>query len=384
MAEKVVISSESVGKGHPDKLCDFVSDSILDAVLKKDPEARVACETLAKGNFIVVAGEITTKAKINYERVVRRAVKEVGYIDEKWGINADTCEVLVKLTTQSQDIAQGVDSGEKKEQGAGDQGIMWGYATNETKELMPLSAILSHKIVEKLDECRKTSLPYLRPDCKSQVAVEYENRKPVALKNVVVAASHNPEVEMEKLRKDVAEQIIKPVCGNWLKKDTTFFINGTGRFEFCGPFADAGLTGRKIIVDTYGGVGRHGGGAFSGKDPSKVDRSAAYLARYIAKNIVAAGIVAECEVQLGYCIGIAEPTSVRVIANGLSAEKERKLEAGVRQVFPLKPAAIIKHFDLKHPKGWSYSQTSAFGHFGRDTFPWEKTDKAEELKKALV
>ncbi|HII16207.1 MAG TPA: methionine adenosyltransferase [Nanoarchaeota archaeon] len=384
MADRVVISSESVGKGHPDKLCDFVSDSILDACLSQDPESRVGCETMAKGNFIVVAGEITTKAKVDYEKTVRKAVKDIGYTDEKWGINGNNCEVLVKLTTQSPDIAQGVDSDATKEQGAGDQGIMWGYATNETKEFMPVSIVLAHKLVEKLDECRKTALPYLRPDCKSQVAVEYENGKPAGIVNVVVAASHNPDVDMEKLRADVKEKVIKPICGKWLKPGTEYFINGTGRFELCGPYADAGLTGRKIIVDTYGGVGRHGGGAFSGKDPSKVDRSAAYMARYIAKNIVAAGIASECEVQLGYCIGIAEPTSVRVNAHGLTAEKERRVEAAVRKVFPLKPAAIIKHFDLKHPKGWSYSQTAAFGHFGRDIFPWEKTDKAEELKKAVA
>lgn len=384
MAKKYVLSSESVGKGHPDKVCDVVSDSILDACLRQDPESRVACETLAKGNFLVVAGEITTKAKVDYEKVARKAVCSIGYTDEKWGINGNNCEVLVKLTTQSPDIAQGVDSDEKKEQGAGDQGIMWGYATNETKELMPLSIVLAHRLVEKLDKCRTGSLTYLRPDCKSQVAVEYADGKPSRIKNVVVAASHNPDVEMEKLRADIKENVVKPVCGSWLKPDTDYFINGTGRFELCGPFADAGLTGRKIIVDTYGGIGRHGGGAFSGKDPSKVDRSAAYLARYIAKNIVAAGLASQCEVQLGYCIGIAEPTSVRVIAPELSEEQEQKLEAAVRKVFPLKPAAIIKHFDLKHPKGWSYSETAAFGHFGRASFPWEKTDKAEELKQAFA
>ncbi|MFH1065556.1 MAG: methionine adenosyltransferase, partial [Nanoarchaeota archaeon] len=373
---------ESVGKGHPDKVCDVVSDSILDACLQQDPDSRVACETLAKGNFLVVAGEITTKAKVDYEQVARKAVCGIGYTDEKWGINGNNCEVLVKLTTQSPDIAQGVDSDEKKEQGAGDQGIMWGYATNETKELMPLSIVLAHKLVEKLDNCRIGSLKYLRPDCKSQVAVEYENGKPSCIKNVVVAASHNPDVEMETLRADIKDSVIKPVCGEWLSSETEYFINGTGRFELCGPFADAGLTGRKIIVDTYGGIGRHGGGAFSGKDPSKVDRSGAYMARYVAKNIVAAGITDECEVQLGYCIGIAEPTSVLVRAKGLTEKQEQGLAKTVSKVFPLKPADIISHLGLRNPEGWCYAETAAFGHFGREQFPWENTDLVKALKKA--
>lgn len=380
-----IISSESVGKGHPDKLCDVVSDSILDACLANDPESRVACETAVKGNFVLLAGEITTSEGLNYEEIARNAIRGVGYTDENWGINADTCEVLVKLVGQSPDISQGVTATEKREQGAGDQGIMWGYATDETSSLMPLSISLAHQLVQKVDECRVSGLmPYLRPDCKSQVAVQYVKGKAKSLKNVVIAASHNADVDMKVLRNDIIKNVIRPVCDVWLTKDTEFLVNGTGRFEYCGPYADAGLTGRKIIVDTYGGVGRHGGGAFSGKDPSKVDRSAAYMARYIAKNIVAAGFAPQCEVQLGYCIGIPEPTSVLISAAGINQAGQEKLETIVRNMFPLRPAGIIEHFDLKHKKsnGWNYSQTAFGGHFGRDVFPWEKTDMVKKLKRA--
>ncbi|MDD4877761.1 MAG: methionine adenosyltransferase [Candidatus Nanoarchaeia archaeon] len=408
MGDDYVLSSESVGPGHPDKMCDVISDSILDACLKEDPNSRVACETLVKTlnaketkkgkGGVVLAGEITTLAKPDYERIAREAIRKIGYSDASWGIDPDKCNVHVWLSTQSPDIAQGVDTAEQKEQGAGDQGIMWGFATRETKQLMPLSAYLAHRLVERLDECRRESYDsygkkgkngesvqphsYFRPDTKSQVAVRYEDGKIAGLDNVVVALSHSPEVDMETLRADVLKDVIKPVCGKYLTPDTKFFINGTGRFEFCGPYADAGLTGRKIIVDTYAGIGRHGGGAFSGKDPSKVDRSAAYAARYIAKNIVAAGFSDECEVQLGYCIGIAEPTSLLVRAKGMTKAQNKKLAKAVRAVFSPKPADIIAHFGLKNPNGWCYAETAAFGHFGREQFPWEKTDLAEKLKKA--
>lgn len=385
MAKDYVISSESVGPGHPDKMCDVISDSVLDACLKEDPNSRVACETAVKGNWVCLFGEITTLARPDYGQIARDAIRKIGYGHESWSINPDNCRVDIRLSTQSPDIAQGVDTAERKEQGAGDQGIMWGYAARETKELMPLSAYLAHRLVERLDELRNGGCSYFRPDTKSQVAVRYKNGKIAGLDNVVIALSHSPEITeatMGRLREDVLKNAIQPICGNYLMPETQFFINGTGKFEFCGPYADAGLTGRKIIVDTYGGIGRHGGGAFSGKDPSKVDRSGAYMARYVAKNIVAAGITDECEVQLGYCIGIAEPTSVLVRAKGLSEKGEERLAKAVRKVFPLKPADIISHLGLKNPEGWSYANTAAFGHFGRRQFPWEQTYMAKELLKA--
>jgi len=380
-----VISSESVTEGHPDKVCDKVSDSILDACLKEDSTSRVACETAAKGNKIFVLGEITTNAKFDPEAVVRSAIKEIGYDDTAKGLDYKSCKVNVDLTKQSPDIAQGVneEEGDFREQGAGDQGMMYGYATNETEELMPLPIVLAHRLTSRLTEVRKSGLlPYLRPDGKSQVAIEYVNGVPKRLKNVIIAAQHDNDVDMEKLRQDIKENVIKPVCGEYLDDNTDFFINATGKFVLGGPEADAGVTGRKIIVDTYGGVGRHGGGAFSGKDPSKVDRSAAYAARYIAKNIVAAGLADKCEVQLAYVIGVAEPTSIHVNTYGTGKVPDARLVKLTREVFPLRPAAIISHFELKRP---IYAETAAYGHFGRNGFPWEKTDKAEELKeKALL
>ena len=401
MSELKVLTSESVGRGHPDKVCDSISDAVLDEVLRHDPKGRVALETAVKGGFtlndedekkfalavplvayvngvVSLLGELTTSHNVNLEDVVKKTVKRIGYVHHE-GFN-DRCLVLSFVGKQSPDIAQGVNSSSQKEQGAGDQGLMWGYATNETTEFMPLGLVLAHKLVKKLEEIRESGLlPYLRPDTKSQVAVVYEGNRPVRLENVVVAASHNRQVSMELLRENVMEQVIKPICGEWLTKETTYHINGTGRFEVHGPVGDSGVTGRKIIVDTYGGVGRHGGGAFSGKDPSKVDRSAAYLARYVAKNVVAAGLADVCELQLSYCIGVAEPTSVQVNTFGTGKVSDSKLVMAVREVMPLKPAEIVKKFSLTKPEGWCYYDTAAYGHFGNDRYPWEKTDRLEDL-----
>lgn len=385
-----VKSSESVTEGHPDKVCDKVSDSILDAYLAKDPESRVACETMIK-SWLTLSGEITSNAKnVDPEKIARDAIKEIGYDDEAKGFNYETARILVDLTRQSPDIAQGVNEGQGdfKEQGAGDQGMMYGFASNETPELMPLPIILAHKLTNKLTFVRKSGqLPYLRPDGKSQVAVRYVDDKPVALENVIIAAQHDTEVNMDQLREDIEKYVINPVCSKFIIPDTEFFINATGRFEVGGPEGDAGLTGRKIIVDTYGGQGRHGGGAFSGKDPSKVDRSGAYAARFIAKNLVASGLVDKCEVQLAYVIGKAEPTSVNInpFLDGKMPEKKlvkfkEKLAKIVRKEFPLKPADIINHLDLKRP---IYADTAAYGHFGRIGFPWEDTTLANKLKKYL-
>ncbi|MFH1637152.1 MAG: methionine adenosyltransferase [Candidatus Woesearchaeota archaeon] len=383
-----IVSSESVGAGHPDKLCDKISDAILDYCLSKDPESRVACETMAKDNKVILGGEITTKARLgpkNIEKIVRSTIKEIGYTNKAWGIDANTCDIEINLSKQSPNISQGVTEGEGdfKEQGAGDQGMMWGYACNETPELMPLSTVLAHKLVKRIAEVRESGeIPYLRPDCKSQVAVEYGDLDSViTLNSIVIAAQHDGDVEMAVLREDIKEKVIKEICGDYITDKTKFFINGTGRFEIGGPQGDCGLTGRKIIVDTYGGIGRHGGGAFSGKDPSKVDRSAAYAARYIAKNIVAAGLADECEVQLAYCIGVAEPTSI-LVKTGEYRLPDSAIQK-IRGIFPTKPSDIISCLGLKNPKGWCYKDTAAYGHFGREGFPWEKTDKADELRKAL-
>ncbi len=379
-----ILSSESVTEGHPDKVCDKVSDSILDAYLSADPESRVACETAIKGNNVFLLGEITSEAgNIDPEKFAREAIKEIGYDDVEKGMDYRTANVYPNLTRQSPDIAQGVneEEGDFKEQGAGDQGMMFGYASNETVELMPLPIILAHKLSNKLTYVRKSGLmPYLRPDGKSQVAVRYEDGGPACLENVIIAAQHDNDVSMEQLREDVMKNVINPVCHKFFSSDTECFINATGRFEIGGPEADAGLTGRKIIVDTYGGLGRHGGGAFSGKDPSKVDRSGAYVARYIAKNLVAAGFADKCEIQLAYVIGKAEPTSINVETFGTGKISEEQMAGIVRKEFPLRPEEIISHLGLKQP---IYADTAAYGHFGRQGFPWESTELADSIKGYL-
>jgi len=379
--EKYLFTSESVTEGHPDKVCDQVSDAILDAMIKDDPDSRVAVECLTKTGFILVAGEVTTKTYIDLQKVVRETLKNIGYDNPHYGFEYKTCGVITSISEQSPDIAQGVNESKDHEQGAGDQGIMFGYACNETPELMPLPIMLSHKLTLGLAEARrKRELKFLRPDGKSQVTIEYHDGKPVRADAIVVSSHHDPEVTYEDLKKGIMEKIIKPVCKDWIDKDTKFFINPTGSFVVGGPVADAGVTGRKIIVDTYGGVGSHGGGCFSGKDPSKVDRSASYMARYVAKNIVAAGLADKCEVQLGYAIGVAEPVSVLVNTFGTGKIKNGKLVELVRKHFPLKPGLIIKHLNLKRP---IYRKTASYGHFGRNDpdFTWEKTDKADALKK---
>ncbi len=380
---KTYFSSESVTEGHPDKIADQISDAILDECLRQDPESRVAAETCTKTGMVLIAGEISTKGYVNIPKIVRKTLKEIGYVKSSQGIEYETCAVLVHLEEQSPDISQGVTKGkgEYKEQGAGDQGMMFGYACNETKELMPLPIHLAHRLAEKLAEVRKKGIiPYFGPDGKSQVTIEYENNKPIRLDAVVISNQHEEGVDHATIKADVIKNVIKPVCGKWLDEKTKIYVNPTGKFVRGGPYADAGLTGRKIIVDTYGGMGRHGGGAFSGKDPSKVDRSAAYAARYIAKNIVAAGLADRCEVQLAYAIGVAEPLSILVDTFGTGKISEEKISGLIRKHFPIKPADILKELDLKRP---IYKKTAAYGHFGREDpdFTWEKTDKVEVLKK---
>jgi S-adenosylmethionine synthetase len=371
--------------GHPDKLADQISDGVLDALLAKDPMSRVACETMVTTGIAIVAGEITTKATIDYQEIVRQTIRDVGYIDDHMGICADTCAVMLSIDRQSPDIAQGVneDSAKGKDIGAGDQGIMFGYACNDTPELMPLPIQLSHQILNRLTAARKNNeVTWLRPDSKSQVTVEYENYKPKRIDTVVVSTQHGPEVTHEEIRKFVIEKIVEPLLPKELVKGPiTYHINPTGRFEVGGPHGDCGLTGRKIIVDTYGGWARHGGGAFSGKDPTKVDRSAAYMARHVAKNIVAAGLAERCEVQLAYAIGVSEPVSVLVDTDGTGKIDDQKLCEIVRKVFPLTPSGIIKYLDLRRP---IFRKTASGGHFGRNEpeFTWEKTDRADELAAA--
>lgn len=383
---KYLFTSESVTEGHPDKVCDQISDAVLDALLKKDPNARVACETFAAKNMVVVGGEITAQEYVNIPEIVRATLKKIGYTDPKFGIDPDHCKILISMTEQSSNIAGGVDAikGFEKDsgnQGAGDQGLMFGYACNETKELMPLAIDLSHKLAMRLAEMRKNNtLSWARPDGKTQVSVEYVNEKPTRIDAVVISTQHDPRISNEKIAEEIKEHVINPICKDYLDKDTKYFINPSGCFEIGGPEADTGLTGRKIIVDTYGGMGRHGGGAFSGKDASKVDRSGAYMARHIAKNIVAAGIADKCELQLAYAIGVADPVSVYVNTFGTSKINETKIEKAIRKVFPLKPAQIIEYLDLKKP---IFAATAAYGHFGRNEFSWEKTNKVEELKKEL-
>ncbi|MFA6215871.1 MAG: methionine adenosyltransferase [Patescibacteria group bacterium] len=383
--KKYIFTSESVTEGHPDKICDQISDGILDAALTDDPKSRVAIETLVTTGLVVVAGEMTTNTYIDVPKVVRGIIKDIGYTDPTIGFDWENCAVVTSIDAQSQDISQGVTEGEgiDKEQGAGDQGMMFGYATDETPELMPLPIILAHGLTKKLAEVRKSGeLPWLRPDGKAQVSIEYDGGKPKRATTIVVSTQHTDEVNHDQIEKAVIEKIVKPVCGQWLDDQTKYYINPTGRFVIGGPHGDSGVTGRKIIVDTYGGHGSHGGGAFSGKDPSKVDRSASYLARYIAKNIVAAGIATQCEVQIAYAIGVAEPVSLLISTGGTSKIDEEKIAEAVRQVFPLKPAALIEHLKLRRP---IFRKTTCYGHFGRTDadFTWEKTDKIEELKKVL-
>ncbi len=381
-----LFTSESVSMGHPDKVADQISDAILDALLAQDPKSRVACETLVTTGQVVVAGEVTTKAFVDVQDVVRRTIKEIGYTEAGIGFDADSCGVLVALHSQSPDIAQGVNEGEglHKEQGAGDQGLMFGFAVDETPELMPLPIFLSHRLVEEHARLRQTKkLKYLRPDAKSQVTVEYEGDQPVRIHTVVLSTQHTPEAKLTTIRRDwikVATEIINKASKVKVDKKTIFHINPTGRFEVGGPHGDSGLTGRKIIVDTYGGMGRHGGGAFSGKDPSKVDRSAAYAARWVAKNIVAAKLARRCEIQVAYAIGVAKPVSVKVDTFGTSTIGDEILSAAVQEVFDLRPKAIIESLDLLKP---IYRQTAYHGHFGRKGFTWERTDKVAALQAAV-
>jgi S-adenosylmethionine synthetase len=390
MSHRYIFSSESVTEGHPDKVCDTISDYILDACLEQDPLSRVACETLAKGNLVVLAGEITSNAKFDYVQRVREAIRNIGYVNSDCMFHADTCRVVCEISEQSRDIKQGVDQAAAEgkgtaEQGAGDQGLMFGFACNETSELMPAPISFAHKLGRELTRLRKTGeIPWLRPDAKTQVSIEYEGYKPLRVTTVVVSSQHAADVKQKEVRETLIELLIKKVMPSELMDDkTTYLINPTGRFVIGGPEGDAGITGRKIIVDSYGGMGRHGGGAFSGKDPSKVDRSAAYMGRWVAKNVVASGLADRCEVQFAYAIGHPEPVSVSVDTFGTGKVDDEKLERAVRHVFNFKPAEIIKQLDLLRP---IYRKTTNYGHFGRvddlDAITWEKTNKADELKKA--
>jgi S-adenosylmethionine synthetase len=376
-----LFTSESVAEGHPDKIADQISDAVLDAILRKDPHARVACETLVKTGFVVLAGEVTTSAWVDLDELVRRVIVDIGYVSSELGFDGNTCGVLNAIGKQSSDIAQGVDRMVAEEQGAGDQGLMFGYATNETEVLMPAPITYAHRLVQRQAEVRKShTLPWLRPDAKSQVTFRYQGGKPVGIDAVVLSTQHGPEVSQKDLREAVMELIIKPTLpANWLDEKTKYHINPTGNFVIGGPVGDCGLTGRKIIVDTYGGMARHGGGAFSGKDPSKVDRSAAYAGRYVAKNIVAAGLADRCEIQVSYAIGVAEPTSISIDTFGTGKISDHRITDLVRTHFDLRPYGIVRMLDLIRP---IYQKTAAYGHFGRedDDFTWEKTDKADALR----
>lgn len=383
MVKKHLFTSESVTEGHPDKVCDQISDAIYDEMIKQDPDSHAGIECFATTGLVLVGGEARTKAYVNIQDTVRRVIREIGYDKQEYGFCADDIGVIVTLHEQSPDIAQGVDENKDKdkEQGAGDQGLMFGYATNETEEFMPLTLVLAHKLTRKLAEVRKNKiLPYLRPDGKSQVTVEYEAGKVKRVEAVVIAAHHSADVAIDKLRADIKEHVILPVVGNMVDENTKYFINSTGRFVLGGPPADAGLTGRKIIVDTYGGVGAHGGGCFSGKCVTKVDRSGAYMARYAAKNIVAAGLADKCELQVAYSIGVARPVSIFVNTEGTGKIPDDEIAEAVKKVFDFRPKQIVEHLNLKRP---IYQKTAAYGHFGRNDpdFTWEKTDKVEELRK---
>ena len=382
MSEYSIFTSESVSEGHPDKMADQISDAILDAIIKDDPHARVAVETMVKTGMAVVAGEVRTNTYVELEDIVRQVILDIGYDSSEKGFDGASCAVLNGIGKQSADIAIGVDEAEEKEMGAGDQGLMFGFATDETDTLMPAPVYYSHRLVERQAELRKNgTLPWLRPDAKSQVTLRYDNGKPVAVDAVVLSTQHSPDIKLADLREAVMEEIIKPVLPEeWLHKDTLYHVNPTGIFVIGGPMGDCGLTGRKIIVDTYGGMARHGGGAFSGKDPSKVDRSAAYAGRYVAKNIVAAGLASKCEIQVSYAIGVAEPTSISVNTFGTGKISDTAIVDLVREHFDLRPRGIIEMLDLRKP---IYRPTASYGHFGREGFSWEKTDKAEALKAAL-
>ncbi len=384
MEKNYYFTSESVTEGHPDKVADQISDAILDAILKDDPRGRVACETLVTTGLAFVAGEISTSTYVDIPQLVRNVIRDIGYTRAKYGFDYETCAVLTAIQEQSGDIALGVDETKDHEQGAGDQGLMFGYASNETPELMPMPIVMAHKLARRLSEVRRQDiLPYVRPDGKTQVTVQYEGDRPLRVDTVVVSTQHSPDVKLQQVREGIIEEVIRPVVpANLLDEEkVTYHVNPTGRFVLGGPHADTGLTGRKIIVDTYGGVGSHGGGCFSGKDPSKVDRSASYMGRYIAKNIVAAGLADKVEVQLAYAIGVPDPVSIFVDSFGTHHVDPAKIEDLIPQVFPLKPGGIITHLDLLRP---IYRRTAAYGHFGREEegFPWERTDKAEELRSA--
>ena len=385
MTRSYIFTSESVTEGHPDKICDQISDAFLDEYLRQDPDSRVAIETMTTTDFVAVVGEVTSTAKFDkqeQEEIVRKTIREIGYDNPELLFDANSCEIMIRLHKQSPNISQGVTSGEGKDQGAGDQGLMFGYATNETQELMPMPIILAHKLTKRLAEVRKTlELPWVRPDGKSQVSVEYVDGKPKRIEAIVISTQHAPNVSNDEMSNKIIDKVIKPVCGNLWNDKIKIHINPTGKFEIGGPHGDSGLTGRKIIVDTYGGQGRHGGGAFSGKDPSKVDRSACYMCRYIAKNIVAAGLAEKCEVQVAYAIGVSEPVSLMVNTFETGKIPEEDIENLVRKHFDLRPSAIIAHLNLKRP---IYKKTAAYGHFGRNEpeFEWEKTNKAELLRRA--
>jgi len=385
MSDTFLFTSESVSEGHPDKVADQISDAVLDAILKDDPRARVACETMVKTGMAIIAGEVTTSAWVDLEEVVRGTIIAIGYTDSDMGFDGHSCAVLNAIGKQSPNIAQGVDREAPEQQGAGDQGMMFGYATNETDVLMPAPITFSHQLVQRQAAVRKEGiLPFLRPDAKSQVTFVYEDHKPVAIDAVVLSSQHSADVEMAHLEEGIMEEIIKPVLpAKWISKDTKYHINPTGRFEIGGPMGDCGLTGRKIIVDTYGGAARHGGGAFSGKDPSKVDRSAAYACRYVAKNIVAAGLADRCEIQVSYAIGVAEPTSISVESFGTGKISDARITELIRENFDLTPYGILQMLDLLHP---IYRPTAAYGHFGREDIDlsWEKTDKADALAGAAA